>query len=320
MLYRSTLKEQLLQEWIEEIKADDELLDELKIMYEWGYKYDMLKQGMTANNEKRITNVLRQIHMRMNPIFKSIADKLMNVFEDWLSKHALDKPELWAKARYEEIKYDSDTASAKLESMKYEYEKYADGDFYEQAFEDVYTYLESDLNELKDSIVDDYRTQAEEAEYDDNEEDALDFNNRVEEVEALDMKKYDDVIDFLDNHFYQSPQEFLEGSSNDFIMTLIYEETIFPVWFDHWKAEGIVQTRKKVIETFKSLKKVKTEKDFSKKIVVLNMALSQVHQTGTFIDDYIYPMYSVNKNDLDKLSNVSDSDLKAWNKEIGMNL
>jgi len=322
MLYKSKLREQLLQEWLEEIRADDELLDELKIMYEWGYKYDMLKQGMTANNEKRITNVLRQIHMRLNPIFKSIADKLINVFDSWLSKHAIDKPDLWAKARY-----DDNDGYEILNAIKYDYARYAyddDGDFitfYEDSFKAIYTYYISDFNERLDEFVDDYRVQAEEDEENGDEDEAKEKNERADEIESLNMKDYDDVLTFMENYAYDSPKDFIDAHEEDEIMlTTIYEEVLFPVWFDHWKAEGIVQTRKNVMETFKSLKKVKGEKDFSKKMVILNMALNQVHQTGTFINDYINPMYSVNKNDLDKLSDVSNMDLKDWDAEIKRNL
>jgi hypothetical protein len=63
--------------------------------------------------------------------------------------------------------------------------------------------------------------------------------------------------------------------------------------------------------------KSKKEKDLSKKVMYINIALNESHQTGSMMD-YVSEHFDVDKGDLDRLSDIEQNKIKEWNKDIVM--
>ena len=308
-----------LLEWIEDIKSNDDLLEELKIIYEWEYKYSQLKQSINIKNEKRIQNVLKTINIKLKPILNSVSDKIQEVFANWLKQHALTSANTWATARVKEFDEMVGDYEYILSAAAGEYKRYNGNPniFYENAFIVSFEEFSDLIYDIKYEIV---SADEDELENTEDKEERKDIQQRIDYINDLDITTdAKEALEFLENYLGQSAEEFLNQNATEDSVVAIYEKVVFPVWFKHWKKEGIVQTRKKVQQVYKDLKKSKTESDLQKKIMYINIALNTSHQTGSMMD-YIEQEHNISQSDLDELSDVSDSDLKAWNKEVNQNI
>jgi hypothetical protein len=313
-----SLLEQKLQEWVEDIKADrNDLLEELKVMYEWEYKYNQLKQNINIKNERKVENILKIIRVKLTPILKSISLKIEEVFKDWLKNHALTSPKIWATARVKELDDMGDSPNEILANAYSEYKRYNGNtdNFYENAFIASFKEFSDLIYDIKYDIVSAYEDDLENTEDEDQRKDIQQSIDYINDLGITENAK--EALEFLETYVGEYADGFLSREITSEALIPIYEKVVFPVWFKHWKKEGIVQTRKIVNETYKDLKKSKTESDLSKKIMYINIALNASHQTG-YMMDYVENKWGVSKQDLDRLSDVSDSDLQDWNKEIKM--
>lgn len=315
--FKSTLKFKKLLEWIEDITANDDLMyDELKVIYEWEYKYSKIKEKETVANEKKVNNILKTIKIRLKPILDSVTSKLEEVFSDWLSKHALTSAKTWATARVNEVMEYSDYSEV-IGGAKYEYERYGGSkdNFYEKLFIVSFDELKDAVYEIKESYIDNENYELE------NETDQGiidDIKERIESLENYDVTNNpQEALEFIETYSGGYAQDFIENNINEEICIIAYEKVVFPLWFKHWQKEGIVQTRKRVEKTFKDLKKSKKEQDIQKRIMTINIALNESHQTGSMMD-YVENRWDISQSQLDQLSDIDMSEIKKWEKEIGM--
>ena len=326
MIYKSKFKkniliEKKLQEWIENIIANDDLKEELEIMYEWEYKYSAIKDRASIANEKKVNNILKNIRIRLKPILDSITHKLEEVFTDWLSKHAFTSARTWATARINESldfdSYSDISYSDIIYNGRFEYERYKGNrkDYYNKVFIASFDEIKDIIYDIKEEYLDQENSELENT---DDEEEKEDIRNRIESVENFDITgDPQDALYFVENYLGEDAEEFVKRNATEEVCLLAYEKVVFPVWFKHWKEKGIVKTRKRVEQTYKDLKKSKKESDIQKRIMYINMALNESHQTGSMMD-YVEIIWNVGEEDLDELSNVDDATLEAWNKEVGM--
>ena len=104
----------------------------------------------------------------------------------------------------------------------------------------------------------------------------------------------------------------------------LYEKIVFPVWFAHWKAKGIVQTRKNVQNAYNNLKKAST-KDLGNLVAWIGQALNTAHQSGSMLD-YVPEDENFSVDINDESDNYSGEDLlqaltdgnfnNQWDKEL----
>ena len=148
------------------------------------------------------------------------------------------------------------------------------------------------------------------------------------EIEA---KNYiDNYINNFENNFRNG--DFLDSYINNF-QTLIdilketgklgifirefYEYIIFPIWYEHWKYQGIDETRENVQEVYNMLVRAKTPEDSHMAIL---RAIQTSHQTGDmieYLEEYggeedIYP--DKIKDLMEDLTNGSMNSI--WDKQL----
>lgn len=315
--YISVFHGLLLYEWVEKISASNDLLEELEVMYEWEYKFNKILQSKNIRNEKRINNMILALRKNLIPILNNISEKLVEVFEDWLEKHAITKLEIWAKERVkdiEEIGYDFEDEEA-FEVMFGEYKRYSGGskkDFQKDFLDSSLEYI--DEIAVEEFIRDEILNIEEEIEEEDDEDYKEDLEQRKSELEEYE----NDAAGYIKNYLGVSEAFEMFGPSifySEESFVNAYKKLIFPKWYSYWKSKGIDKTRKTVEKVYKDLKKSIREKDLKKKIAYINIALNTSHQTGSMMD-YVEQEYGVDKRDLDNLTKSGDKFAKKWDKEV----
>lgn len=170
--------------------SDSDLAKNLEQIYEIEYKYSMLKNRPFEGLPKRLDNIIKYLEQKANRIIRVIAEQLEDVYYNWLTRHAITKPDVWAKARFEDTKdYDDDDPALAAVS---EYSQYTGGHeenfFYNTlakirrklqyipeainiAFEDV---IELDRSELQNYIIN----------RDEAEQEVIGLEKQVKEIEA----------------------------------------------------------------------------------------------------------------------------------------
>ena len=138
-------------------KIPEDFEDQLKTIYELEYKYNKLKHSTPE--------IAKHIEHKTKEIGSDLADKLIEVYEDWLSKHAILKPHEWAEERFESTK---ELGSDATEELAQEYKRYSDQQFWTwKTFQNIsleslphYTewleVLVTDLNDTKEEDAEEY--------------------------------------------------------------------------------------------------------------------------------------------------------------------
>jgi hypothetical protein len=331
----NTLHEAKLLEWVETIKVSNDLLDNLETMYEWVYKYNKIKDFAQKANPKRLKNIFKEIEKRIKPVLDNITTSLSDVFSNWLANHALNDPERWAYSRVNELEESGLDLAEIVKSLKAEYERYAySDDFAIDAIAES-DELKNYLEEYKTELIDNEKaTLYDEYDYDfdnppdeideDYEEDIQQLLSSIESLEETEFNHWEDCKDFIETFYGESVDDFFDNLNYDYfgnnLALEISEKVVFPVWFDHWKNEGIVQTKNNIEKISIDLEKSERERDLSKRMMTIHIALNTQHQTGGMID-YIENEYDVSKRDLDELSSMGNKGSKVmqkWDKEVGM--
>lgn len=304
-LFEDSLIEQKLLESIQSISVSSELYDNLYTMYEWEYKLSVLKRKFQKMQKRRFDNIILQIHKKLKPILDHITDKLAYVFKKWLDTHAITSPRTWAERRAEEIVDNYDVKNL-LRHPFYEYTRYTTpkGNTKTAFVQKVLEALEGThfFDEMVDLELSDLEDQVEGTR---DEEDIEYYKSVIQMLNTDPVEYYAEIMTFDVLNTYINPD----------LLIKVYEKVVFPVWFKHWKAKGIVQTRKGVEKAYNDLEKSYTEKDLSKRIMYINIALNTQHQTGSMME-YIEGLYDVSEKDLNHLSNMDNKEIQEWEKEI----
>jgi len=289
----------------------DDLMDRVEAIYELEFKYHTLKNNPSKWNghPKRYDNTLSKMEELIKDVAAEIADDLIEVFEKWLSSHAITNAEEWAKARvrdYEEIDEDDQIMSA----IKHEYERYSSGNFNEDVAEQIgkainempkfEDWLDEWGSEEKDNLISD--REENEEDYDEDEFDYLDDPKEV-------------WTRMVDNYGVEEALNSIPPWTKGDIALILYRNLVFPAWFEHWEAQGIEATRERVEKTNEILHNIASQSvsKIGDITVGINRALNEAHQTGEMLE-YVQNHHDISKAELDALSNRETDD---WKGELG---
>jgi hypothetical protein len=288
----------------------DDLAHNIEAMYELEWKYYQIKNNAWTGRPERYENTLKLYEKALKLIVPATAKLLLPTFDKWLGQHALTSKKSWAEARVE-----------------------ADKDVYGDVKE-AWGGLQSELDRY-------CKRDATWALVDVNLANAPRFKELIELLRSEDeefwredqFSQYGDDEDEWEEHPYPDNESYLESlaGSGDFgdqlagyaiaedwkwdILTELYAELVFEPWFEHWKAQGIVQTRAMVQKRRDDLNKLsRGVKNVPKAVVRLNLALNAAHQTGSMLDYVEQEHPDVNTSFLNDLTNRAIP--PKWKKEL----
>ena len=298
------------------IKASDELDQNLETITEWEYKYYKIKHSKNIHPTRK-ENILNMIERELRPVIINIINSLSEVFEAWLSQHNVEDPHVLANARYTDEYIESVGPQDAVGAVKHEYEKFGGKDFINTFLTSNFKYFKELIQEERNSLINDYYYQLEEAELHENEEEIIELKERISELENYNTSDEELFNQFIFDYgngksliesVYDSP--FLQNMLADF-----YAEYVFPFWFQRWEGEGIVETIDELKNVYQKLQKARNE-SIRNSILTINLALNSAHQTGPMLS-YIENRYpEVNQNFLSELSNKGEDDIQKWDNEL----
>ena len=336
--YRIAIKQEAaLDVPIWEHKAMEEpFSNALSAMYELEYKRSMMDSHGFRGAPQRQDNMLKQLEARLVENTSYVRKTLLAVLKNWLSNHALLSPQTWANAR---VRNDEDTEmeeGGKFGNMIWEYLRYEKPDSsrshkdrnikFHQLVNNAYNNpnFPEFNNTIGEFFLPDYKNML----YDELSSDGLEeFNNMYRHENPFQTEEQ--AEEYIDNittenldlesllYFedFDSFEKYMEMAGNaDSILKEFYQNFVFPIWADKWKAEGIEETRRLVEEAYKNLKKA-SPKDIGNLIVATQTALTVSHQTGDMIE---YVDQFTGESDLNALMNsLSDGkNVEEWNQEL----
>ena len=291
------------------LPLDDDLMGKIEAIYELEFKYYTLKNNPSKWNghPKRYDNILSKMEEMIKEVASEIADDLIEVFEDWLSKHAITNVKEWAKSRHEE---NEEIGGNEMEFIKDEYSRYVHGDFDSDVAEQIgkaidempnlKSWLEDWGSEEKDHLI--AMKEENEEEYDEDEFDYLDDPKEV-------------WTNIVDNYGAEEAFNLIPDWIKYDVAIMLYENLLFPAWFEKWSAEGIEDTRERVEQTTEILHNIASQSvsKIGDITVGINRALNEAHQTGEMLE-YVQIRHDISKSKLDALSNREVDD---WKGELG---
>lgn len=109
-LFSHTIFLRKLLEWTGDLKLSNSFIKNLRIIYEFEYKYHKILETQMIN-QKRKDNILNEIERRIKPILNSVVDELLNVYNIWIQNHEIfddiTNVDKWVRLKYNLIQYDN---------------------------------------------------------------------------------------------------------------------------------------------------------------------------------------------------------------------
>ncbi len=297
-----TLYEQILFEALWDSDAvntgDSPFLGNVYRVYELEYKLQALKRSQLGiSNPKRLENITRQVQLELGSAGMALKQILLNTFALWLQQHALTKPQIWAEGRYNTFtESGDDDPNTMMEGIVGEYSRYATGGKVDRygvramlSVDQFFPIIDKNLKNLPytKSVLDSVYKIYMQEEYDNDPEGTMErwgISTPEEADQHIETSTLDQ--DGLEGMVYdmESLMGIIEqhGELSKFFIEL-YAKLVFPVWFAHWKAQGIVETRKRVQNVYNNLKKA-SPKDLGNLVAWLSAALNTAHQSGSMLD------------------------------------
>ena len=305
----------------------DSLKNNLYQMTKWEYLYHKLKSNPNLEFKKRYQNLLKQTEKGMEILLKEIALSLGEVFQDWLSKHAIMQPHTWAVERMNNISESgSDISDPKgameeldvivSEAVRYFYNNKKDtmsvdrGGFEYTEFNDAVSENNEVLELISDWLIEAYKESIDN--YEDDEENKKEMQKTLDDRDLSQIFNWFRDVDGEDN-IWTSIFGYLISYASDILVGL-YEYIVFPAWFDYWSQEGIEETRERIEKIELSLRELDSMA-LQEKIESVNIAINASHQTGSMLD-YISNNYDIDKAYLNYLSNIPQSEIDEWEAEL----
>lgn len=327
---------------LEEITAE-----ELTNIYELNYMYDMMRISSYTGIPERRDNLIRNIEDKAIGICDDVLEQLNDIFYDWLESHALTSAKSWAKSRAKDLEEygDSRPELAFVEPfhdyLNYKYKNSANPPRISYDFNGRITGLPKEIDEMVEEYVfhiqehnlfedcalsdwfetkliefkDDFETELSGMDEDDDKTQVLDNIKRAND------RDYTLLIDF--EFVNRRNMEFgIEEGLIDIVDLAedIYEYVCFPLWFEYWKKQGIVQTRDRINITRENMLKALHDDDLTEKFKIINIALNAVHQTGDMIDYVEREHNQISKQLLNDLSNMNVDKLNSKLKMQGFHV
>lgn len=306
-----------------QFKADEyELGENLEALYELEYKHSMLRSKPFEGVPQRRENMLERLGQVAYSLAATVARQILEVYDEWLSKHAISDPHEWADARVrdaEEVEGEITTGeeiTSAIEATWTEYDRYV---YYEGGFPPGGAKLRGPddseiVQRMREGKLPSLQATAEAMMQDENE-------NMADEE---DFEPYDDPADFLESIIdaYGSLIELLQGLDWGYVeaepsdlLRELYATLVFPAWFAHWKPLGIVETRGRIEEAAKTLEAIESNPQqlpvqqlFGKMNEIVNIA----HQNGEMVE-YLEERFNIDATFLEQLS---ERDTADWNEEL----
>jgi hypothetical protein len=296
------------------------LSDNLETLNEWEYKYSRIFYSKKTNPYRK-EKLLDTIEQQLRPVVENIKEALLDVYTEWLAKHALLDPKEWAKARVDYDDFEAYGEETSLSNTKYEYERLGGENFEIEFFKTNLEYFTNFFKEVRYDIINHYYEELEYAETHENEEDIERYKEDIETLENYDFDNEEDFNSFVGEYYYIDEyvdeamvSNLFQHHSELYEMILEFlEKKVFPLWFAKWEPEGIVETRENIEELY--LKLQNTDKlPFQQIPGVISEALSSSHQTGPMMD-YISEHHDI---DFDFLLSLDkpEEEIEKWNREL----
>lgn len=250
---------------------------------------------------RRFDNILKNLSNSIVKVGESVKSQLVDVFEMWLSSHALTNPKAWASAR---VREDEDADGQQLiENAIYELKRYEEYGPKVNPFMAIY----NQINQLG-------RIQEDAREWLINEDPEI-------LTEVYGMPVGADVYDWASSYQIDDPLglmgisnfEEIPDAVNPDVAMLLYEYVVFPRWYGKWSSEGIDETRETVENNFKVLQSANPH-NVGEFISAINIGLNTVHQNGSMLEYLQGADDRAIRNELKLLSNGAYTD--EWNDEI----
>jgi len=333
----------LSQIW-ESDNIEDDFEGSLYRLYEFEYKLSMLKNRPFSGMEKRQQNIMSKLEESLEYELSEIKTTLIGSFHNWLEFHAILTPQTWANKRvelneeiygggmgYEEtMVYKESLQSIIDEYMRYKkggpnerwYNAYQSPNW-ESAFSTMLAEALQNIDKfptlqrMHNIFLQGEKEYLENELYDMGFEEfgrnyGQEFTNEVEAENFIENYEID-LSDLMHNY---GTEEFMNMANqhinvSGFFIEL-YQNLVFPLWFDHWKSQGIEGTRENVEEVYK---KLQTQGDINQEIVNVQLALNTTHQTGDMIEYIESDTGSSNLADL--FSDLSNGKyISEWNEQL----
>jgi hypothetical protein len=312
---------------------------DLQDLYRLEYMWSMINQRPFNGLEQRRENISNQLRGNLNVVADEVKVILSGVFNNWLRNHAILDPETWAVERVGDEWNDN---SESFDSMLGEYMRYSIGSGMISALNDPRNYqamqnqsirgLLNFANMNMDKMP--YFKQAFEESLDEHKEyltstledeglEEFSENHNIEFKTEEQAKAYIENIsvgdvDMESLYYFEDAESMSEFISNsevaEEILIEFYEYCVFPVWFAHWKAEGIEDTRATIEQISTRLEGANAE-NTQEFMAAVNAALNAAHQTGAMLE-YIEVDTDVDnmKGILEDLSNGTL--VPVWNDQL----
>ncbi len=321
--------------------SDGSFEDELKAIYELEYKLQAVRNWKFLGMPQRRDNIISNLSEELEMAIEEVKVPLLFTFEKWLNSHALIKPETWAAERTNPDYLDSvGNEEESLKGAAFEYAKYKTGnpdsfDFTQQnesrnlaemlaeAFKNINEY--PSLQRLHKTLVLGDKERLTEELFSEGLET---FGERQigepfaseEAAEAWISDKAEEV-DILDYVFNFGAEGILSALSyagvyfSEFLKEL-YQNIVFPLWFNYWKAMGIEGAREVVQEAFDMLSD--EAPDIGQKIQAINHAIDTTHQTGDMIEYLEMSNPNISPSSVRAIfDDMSEgTDIPEWNQEL----
>jgi len=308
--------------------------ENLQSLYELEYKWSMINQRPFNGLEQRRQNISDNLRNNLNRIAYAVKDVLSNVFSKWLGSHAILDPGTWARARVEDM--EDEPIDTILYSMLNEYARYSTIEFslgnygkaqnesfkkilnfayknidkipnFKAALEEGLTgYREMLYSDLKDEGLEEFSERYNKEFKTEEEAESHIENISIEDIDVESLYQFynaEDFLSFLSEAFY--PDE---------ILIELYEHCVFPLWYEHWKEQGIDETRD-TIEKINDRLETANAENTQEFMAAVNLALNAAHQTGAMTDYIEQDTGAVNiEGVLEMMS--KGTFVPEWNEEL----
>jgi len=334
---------QIKQAQIWDVYSDGSFIDELKRLYELEYKWAALQNLPFNGMPQRRENILQNVTEELWEVINNVKEPIVKTISGWLSSHAITDPSQWANARVADMeKYNpgGGIGNDEFKGVLSEYMRYTDPNWgkdywsepnwniaFSQMMSHVVDNIEAypSINRMLDILVEDRKEMMRQTYYDYgiesfNEEYGQNFSTEEEVENFIESQTVEslglayDLLDYYDlDTFITAANEL--GILNN-ITRELYQNLVFPAWYDKWSGEGIDATREAVEDIYQHLQRASSVGDH---IAAINLGLNAVHQTGD-MTDYLNEYGGVE----DDVSNIKDilEDLsegensEEWDEEL----
>jgi len=313
---------------------ESEILSIFEMWYEIEYKYNQILNKDFKGVPQRKEKLLELLEEKAIDINIIIAESLAMVFEEWLDSHAILNPRQWAEARCRDAE-EEEFGFYLVFAIFAEYQKYSHQDF-NSALDTILMNIEKYplfMEVISNFIRETFQFELEDMDWDEfievysslqkefgfkNKDDVERFlsqplsGNFLREyfdigLLGLNIEDFTDIIENALNNSFSLEKE---------LLIELYENLVFPVWFDYWKQQGIVRTRNNVQKIYNILEKIESF-SIQGQFMNINIAINTTHQTGSMMD-YYEEHFGISKKDLERLSKIDTSEWDKELKEIGV--